>query len=293
MENIIIRKLETIADYRQAEALQHAVWGGPDRLDVIPLHVLVTVQKNGGLVLGAFTPSGRMVAYLLGFLGWHRADGGQLKHCSHQLGVLPKYWGRGLGRRMKLAQREEVMKQGLDLITWTYDPLEGPNARLNIARLGATCSTYLREPYGEMEDALNEGVPADRFEVTWWLYSDRVVRRLADLSAGSGPRATTWPPFAVANSLHITAAGLLAPVDWKLPDEERFLVAVPPNFQEIKRADRELAIAWREHTHALFAAAFTAGCEVRDFYSVVGDGERRNAYLLEEAGGVERGAAPE
>ncbi len=278
MENIVIRKLETSADYHQAEALQHAVWGGPDRLDVIPLHVLVTVQKYGGLVLGAFTPDGSMVAYLLGFLGWHPDGSGQLKHCSHQLGVLPEHRGRGLGRRMKLAQRDEIMKQGLDLITWTYDPLEGPNARLNIARLGATCSTYLREPYGEMDDALNKGVPADRFEVTWWLASDRVVRRLA----ASGARCHTLPPLALANAPRASATGSLSPGEWHVPDAARFLVAVPPDFQAIKRAERDLAIAWREQTRDLFEAAFAAGYEVRDFHSVVTDGERRNVYLLEK-----------
>src|SRR6185436_11873728 len=106
----------------------------------------------------------------LGFLG--TTDGPasrpamtRLKHCSHQLGVLPAYRDQDIGYRLKLAQRDWVNLQGVRLITWTYDPLESRNARLNIARLGAVCRTYRREPYGVMEDTLNAGVPADRFQV--------------------------------------------------------------------------------------------------------------------------------
>ena len=125
--------------------MQRQVWPGTD-LDVVPLHLLTTVAHNGGLVLGAFHGD-RMVGFLLGFLG---TDEGQpnrpalarLKHCSHMLGVLPEYRGQHIGYQLKLAQRDYVSVQGVRLITWTYDPLESRNARLNIARLGAVCNTY-------------------------------------------------------------------------------------------------------------------------------------------------------
>ncbi len=237
--DIIIRKLQTIAEFQEAEALQQIVWNRPDGLDVIPLHTQVAIQKYGGLVLGAFTPEGEMAAYLLGFLGRH--SDGRIKHCSQQLGVLPEYRGQGLGTRMKLAQREEVLKQGLDLITWTYDPLEGPNARLNIAHLGATCSTYLREPYGQMEDELNRGVAADRFEVTWWITSERVARRVAALTERTGQRPAVLPPLPFANRVHRTEGGFFAPGEWHLPESDRFLVQVPTDFQAIKRANNRLA----------------------------------------------------
>jgi len=281
--DIIIRKLQTIAEFLEAEELQQVVWNRPDGLDVIPLHTQVAIQKNGGLVLGGFTPQGEMAAYLLGFLGRH--SDGRIKHCSQQLGVLPKYRGQGIGTRMKLAQREEVLKQGLDLITWTYDPLEGPNARLNITHLGATCSTYLREPYGEMGDDLNRGVAADRFEVTWWITSERVARRVAALTERTHRHPVTLTPLPFANRVHRTESGFSAPDEWNLPGSDRFLVQVPTDFQAIKRADHELAVAWREHTRALFEAAFASGYEVRDFYSVVEGGQQRNVYLLVEVSG--------
>ncbi|NOZ06611.1 MAG: hypothetical protein GXP41_09735 [Chloroflexi bacterium] len=277
--DIIIRRLETAEEYKQTEDLQQAIWTTPDRLDVIPIHVQATVQRNGGLVLGAFAPDGEMVGYLLGFLGQH--TDGRIKHCSHQMGVLTAYRSHGVGTRLKLVQREEVLQQGFDLITWTYDPLEGPNAHLNIARLGATCSMYLRKPYGDMEDALNKGVDPDRFEVTWWIGRERVAKRVAALRAGHAPHLRALPSVAHINHPQRTETGLLIPDDWQLPGGEPFLVEVPPNFREIKKAARELAVAWRENTRDLFEAAFAAGYEVQDFFSITTSEGRRNFYLLQ------------
>ena len=70
---------------------------------------------------------------------------------------------------MKTYQREHVLRQGLDLITWTYNPLLARNAQLNIAKLGAVCTTYLPNLYGPMRDGLNAGLPSDRFQVDWWI----------------------------------------------------------------------------------------------------------------------------
>ncbi len=278
--NVVIRRLQSAREYKLAEDLQQAIWTTPDRLDVIPTHVQATVQRNGGLVLGAFAPDGdEMVGYLLGFLGQH-ADG-RIKHCSHQMGVLAAYRSHGLGTSLKLVQREEVLKQGLDLVTWTYDPLEGPNAYLNIARLGATCSMYLRKPYGDMEDALNKGVEPDRFEVTWWIASERVAERVATLRAGRSINPRPLPAVHQINHPQRVAAGFLAPDEWQIPAGEPFLVEVPPNFREIKKADRELAVAWRENTRSLFEAAFAAGYEVQDFFSIATAERRSNFYLLQ------------
>src|SRR5436190_1217473 len=133
---ITTRPLETVPEFLAAVELQRAVWPGPD-VDVVPLHLLVTIAHNGGLVLGAFH-------------------------------------GQQIGYQLKLAQRDYVAFQGVRLITWTFDPLESRNARLNIAKLGAVCNKYMRVPYGDMDDALNAAVPADRFQVDWWITSPRV-----------------------------------------------------------------------------------------------------------------------
>ena len=154
MSDWIIRLVETPEELQQAEQLQRIVWPGSDT-DVIPSHLLITAAHNGGLVLGAFLGD-RLVGLLFGFAGLSRVGSGwRPKHCSHQMGIHPDFRNRGIGYALKCAQAQIVREQGLDLITWTYDPLLSANAHLNIARLGAICNTYLRDAYGPMRDGLN------------------------------------------------------------------------------------------------------------------------------------------
>ena len=174
--SITIRPIETHAEYHALEQLQRDVWTLPD-VEVVPLHVLLTAAKNGGLLLGAFDGE-RLVGFVFGFPGL--TPEGRLKHCSHMAGVHPDYRDRGLGYSLKLAQREHVLAQGIDLITWTFDPLETRNASLNFHKLGAVCNTYIPNLYGEMRDGLNAGLPSDRFQVDWWIASERVAQRLAE-----------------------------------------------------------------------------------------------------------------
>ena len=158
-----IRPVSEQAEYLATERLQSEVWNLPD-VEIVPLHVLVTAAKNGGLLLGAFDGD-RLAGFVFGFPGL-TADG-RLKHCSHMAGVHPDYRDQNLGYRLKLAQREVVLSQGIDLITWTFDPLEARNAWLNFHKLGAVCNTYLRNVYGDMRDGLNAGLPSDRLQVEW------------------------------------------------------------------------------------------------------------------------------
>ena len=150
------------------------MWDLPD-VEVVPLHVLITAAKNGGLLLGAFDGE-TLAGFVFGFPGL--TPDGKLKHCSHMAGVHPAYRDRGLGYSLKLAQRLHVLAQGIDLITWTFDPLETRNATLNFHKLGAICNTYLPNLYGEMHNGLNAGLPSDRFQVDWWIASERVAQRL-------------------------------------------------------------------------------------------------------------------
>lgn len=139
-----IRHLSAPGDAGHAANLQRLIWGGDD----VPAHVLLAAEYNGGLCAGAFV-GGTLAGFVWGFLGLDsRVDPPRLKHCSHQLGVHPDYRNRGLGFLLKRFQWEFVRGQGIELITWTYDPLLATNAHLNIARLGATCATYRRDEYG-------------------------------------------------------------------------------------------------------------------------------------------------
>ena len=274
-KEIEIRPLHTVDEYRVAEHLQREVWNLDD-VKIAPDHLLITAQKNGGLVLGAFDVAAeggeRLVGFLFGFVGL--MSDGRAKHCSHMVGVAPAYQSQNLGYRLKLAQREHVLGQGLDLVTWTFDPLESRNARLNFSKLGATCNTYLRNLYGSMRDQLNAGLLSDRFQVDWRVASDHVAGRLR----GDGAGALLAEGISILNRALPGDDGLPHPSQKTLPIAgDRFLIQIPPHFQAIKTADFELARAWRSHTRVLFEAAFVGGYTVVDLLFEQG----RSYYLLD------------
>lgn len=253
---MLIRPLTTHEEILAVEQLQRDAWGVPD-VDVVPLHMLLTPPRHGGLLLGAFDGE-RLAGFVFGFLGL-TADG-RLKHCSHMAGVHPDYRDHGVGYALKLAQREHVLAQGLDLLTWTFDPLETRNAWLNFHKLGVICNTYIRNLYGAMRAAINAGPPSDRFEVEWWIRSRRVVERLriGEISPSPGPS--------------LGGRGERGGVR-----EDHLLIEVPANFQAIKRSDMTLAIEWRLRTRQLFEDAFAQGYTAVDLIKQ-GDGV---AYVLE------------
>ncbi|MDW8327325.1 MAG: hypothetical protein RMK99_12215 [Anaerolineales bacterium] len=282
-----IRPLESHADFLAAEDLQRAVWPGSD-VEVVPHHLLSTAAQNGGLVLGAFDGD-KLVGFVFGFLG---AEGDnddrpamtRLKHCSHMLGVLPEYRDQHIGYRLKLAQREFVLRQGVRLITWTYDPLESRNAHLNIARLGAVCRTYKRDVYGSMSDALNVGLPSDRFQVDWWITSNRVRERLEGKRAALNLESFTSTGAPTLNPAQVSEAdGLLHPAErFQKPEGTFALVEIPYNFQAIKVYDMGLARAWRYHIREVFELAFAAGYLVTDFFVESQAGRLRSFYALSQ-----------
>jgi predicted GNAT superfamily acetyltransferase len=275
--NIAIRPIETHAEYRAVEHLQREIWG-LEEAEVVPDHLLLTAHKNGGLVLGAFQPGPageEMVGFVFGFPGL-TPEGG-LKHCSHMAGVAPACQNQNLGYRLKLAQRQHVLAQGIPLITWTFDPLESRNAFLNFRKLGGACRTYLRDLYGSMRDALNVALPSDRFEVEWHIASRHVRDRLEGSRGGPSLAALR---AAGASLLNPPLPGdPLRPAESPCPETgERLLIQIPAHFQAIKAADMELARAWRLHTRDLFETLFAGGYTVTDMLFEAG----QSYYLLEQ-----------
>jgi predicted GNAT superfamily acetyltransferase len=280
-EGIHIEKLTTIQQFHQCEELQRQVWG-LSATDIIPLHLLLTAQKSGGLVLGAFDEKGKMVGCLFGFLGARDATARQLKHCSHMVGVLEEWQGRGVGYRLKLAQREHALAQGLELVTWTYDPLESLNAALNIGKLGVVCRTYFRDLYGEMEDERNVGLSSDRFEADWWVASRRVADRLASREHRPSLEAVLESGAQLLNPATAGPDGLLWPSPASLePMAETVLVEIPAHLQAIKAADMALARQWRAHTREIFERCFAAVYTVTEFISALQGDLRRSYYVLQ------------
>jgi predicted GNAT superfamily acetyltransferase len=277
---LTIRILETASEMEQLEELQRQVWPGSET-DILPVHLLVTLAHNGGLVLGAYQDE-KLVGLLVGFVGLYDVpDGPRAKHCSHELGVLPEVRDAGVGFALKRAQWQWVRQQGLDRITWTYDPLLSRNGHLNIARLGAVCNTYLREVYGEMRDGLNAGLPSDRFQVDWWINTKRVERRL-----GGHPRpALTLADFEAAEAQVLypvdSAGAFLRPPGHLTALEGALLLAeIPSDFLQLKAADFELACAWRWFSRELFETCFSAGYLVTDFIFDKSSNRPRSFYVL-------------
>jgi predicted GNAT superfamily acetyltransferase len=175
-----------------------------------------------------------------------------------------------------------VRRQGLNHITWTYDPLLSRNAYLNIAKLGAVCNIYRRSEYGDMRDGLNAGLPSDRFQVDWWLNTRRVEHRLGKHARGrlklkQFTKADLQPLYAP----HTGTDGLLQPPEHFPPLSGSILLAeIPSDFMALKADDFALARDWRYFTREVFETAFASGYLVTDFVFEKETGKPRSLYIF-------------
>jgi predicted GNAT superfamily acetyltransferase len=272
-------EIADIAGCRAVVDLQVEVWGRDS--ETVPASVLMASIRRGGLLLGALPRAA--AAPLGGFVwslpGW-RDD--VPTHWSHMLAVHPDLRGVRLGERLKLAQRERVLASGLDLIEWTFDPLQAQNAYLNVAVLGSIAATYLIDAYGEMRGPLHLGTPTDRLVAEWWIRTPHVERRLA-LRAGTSGLPLTARSAAIAEAPAViatrTTGGWVAPagVDTHV-DARRILVPIPPRFGQMQREARELALEWRHASRAAFTTYLARAYRVVDFLRNRDEGG--GAYLL-------------
>jgi len=200
---ISIRPCDTLDELHACVGLQKEVWQFPD-IDVVPVRMFVVAQKIGGQVIGAFAGD-RLAGFVLAIPGAHGTT--SYLH-SHMLAVLPEFRNLGLGRRLKLAQRDDALLRGFDLIEWTFDPLEIKNAYLNVQKLGAIARRYSIDHYGSSSSPLQGGLPTDRLIAEWWLHSKRVMAAVE----GEG-----LPRINVQKSILVPAAIY----EWKKSDAER------------------------------------------------------------------------
>lgn len=227
---INIRPVRGFAELRAVEEMQKEVWGVPD-LDVVPATHLVAVVAAGGVLLGAF--DGEMLAgFVYGFVA---QEDGEIAHHSHMLAVKHEYRNFNLGYKLKLAQREAVLAQNINLITWTFDPLQSLNAYFNFAKLGVIAERYVINFYGAEATSFLHQTGTDRFWVKWILNSERVIKRLnKDMSLEE-------------------------------PDD-KVLIEIPGDINAVQQESPETAHGWRERTRKAFTEAIDAGYVVRDFY---------------------------
>ncbi len=166
---IEVRKLHEQVEFAEAVRLQRTIWGFDD-LELLPVRFFVVANKIGGQTIGAFDGS-RMVGFLLGIPGIK--PGGAVYMHSHMMGVLDLYRNAGVGRMLKFAQRDDALAGGLDLVEWTFDPLEIKNAFFNIERLGVVIRRYVLNQYGKTTSALHGGLPTDRCIAEWWIRREK------------------------------------------------------------------------------------------------------------------------
>jgi predicted GNAT superfamily acetyltransferase len=171
---VVIRRCEGLDELRACIVLQKEIWNFSDS-ELVPLRMFVVAEKVGGQVMGAFAGK-EMVGFALSVPG---TRSGRIYLHSHMLAVRKDYRNGGLGRRLKLLQREDALLRGIELIEWTFDPLEIKNAYLNIEKLGAIARRYNINQYGITTSPLQGGLPSDRLIAEWWLKSQRVERLLA------------------------------------------------------------------------------------------------------------------
>jgi predicted GNAT superfamily acetyltransferase len=227
-QSIVIRKCGGVDELRACVDLQKQVWKFAD-IDVVPLRLFVVAEKIGGQIIGAYA-DGELAGFAMAIPG--SRNGSAYLH-SHMLAVLEEYRNQGLGRRLKLAQREDALQNGFDLVEWTFDPLEIKNAHLNLSRLGAISRRYSVNHYGFSSSPLQGGLPTDRLVAEWWLRSKRVC----DLLDRNQP-----PQFEVMKKI-VVPAEIYA---WKASDADRGKAA-----QVQKRNREEFLLAFSQGLAAL------------------------------------------
>jgi predicted GNAT superfamily acetyltransferase len=240
---IEVRHCQSLAEYETCVRLELQIWG---EQIAVPSAIFVVAHHTGGQVLGAFDGD-QVVGFTLALAG---TRGGKSFLHSHMTAVLPEYQNRGVGRRLKLFQRQDALKRDIRLVEWTFDPLELKNAHFNFVRLGAIAQRLIPDCYGITASPLHAGLPTDRLVAEWWIDSDRVKNILADNS-------------------------LPAAVDTQS-------ISLPANLNEIRVKDRAAAARVQSQVRGQFQKLFHSG------YIVTGV-EPRGAgtdYILEPAASV-------
>ncbi|MGB2591531.1 MAG: GNAT family N-acetyltransferase [Candidatus Acidiferrum sp.] len=173
-QGITVRTLETAEEMKVCVDLQQQIWSYTE-IDTVPDQICIVARKTGGHVMAAYDGE-RPVGFALAFAAMR--DGLTYLH-SHMVGVVESHQNRGVGRQLKLAQREDALERGINLIEWTFDPLQLKNAHFNIERLGAIVRHYVPNLYGRTSSPLHAGLPTDRLVAEWWVRSQRVEEVLA------------------------------------------------------------------------------------------------------------------
>lgn len=273
----MIRPLTTLDECRKVAEIEKLVWGYTDAEDVVPPPVLIVSIKRGGTLLGAFDEAGEMKGFVYAIPALK--DGRQTQW-SHMLGVTPDARDSGLGAALKLAQRERALQMGIELIEWTYDPLQALNAHFNFAKLGIVVEEYEENIYGDSSSPLHRGTPTDRFVAEWHLSTPHVERRIA--ASGRFRARDSAVSAAVLVNPSRRAGQWLEPGPSALDvDAARLLVEIPTGFTDMQARQPDLALDWRLATRRILQTYFARGYRAVDF--ILAREAGRGQYLLAQA----------
>ena len=245
-DDFIIRPLRSRGDCEAGVQLQRDIWGR-DFSDVVPATILQVSQRVGGVAAGAFAPDGRLAGFVFGISG---VRDGAPAHWSDMLAVRPEARRRGLGRRLKLHQRRELLAAGVERVYWSFDPLVSRNAHLNLMALGAEPVEYVPDMYGDTASVLHRGLDTDRLIVEWRL-RDPAVERILDGDPPEAPAEARSAPVATA-----TADGAEPSPPPRAPWVR---VELPADIEHLKAADPDAARRWQRHLRQTFTAYFDDG----------------------------------
>jgi predicted GNAT superfamily acetyltransferase len=260
MNDIDIRDLTTIDEFRQVVGLEKAIWGYTDEGDLVTVPVFIFTVHRGATLIGAFHGE-RMVGFAYAVVGMKK---GKPMMWSHMAGVLPEYRG-GLGFRLKLAQRDRALAQGYDLIEWTFDPLQAMNAHFNFAKLGGVVEEYAPNFYGESTSALHRGTPTDRVVLSWKINEPHVIRRIEQASSALRIKSHEIADAPIVNTV-------VSDREWRKTTainlalkDRRVWIEIPTGFTEMQQRAAERAIVWRMDVRQMFDEYLAKGYRAVDF----------------------------
>ena len=270
---ITIRDIELISEMRDVESLQKEVWECDDR-DIVPLTLLAATRELGAILVGAFDGSA-LIGFAYSFIG--REDE-RMVHHSHMLAVRPTYRNASLGYKLKLAQRERALAQGITRMTWTFDPLQSLNAHFNLAKLGVIADAYKINFYGEATSSVLHQIGTDRLWVTWLLDSTRVRDRLQTKGQS---RTSNLEPDHTACLLQVGPDNVpQRRQSSQVTGKKHTTIEIPADINALQRESPELAATWREATRWAFSEAIAMGYLIEDFYGSSRNAQPAGVYLL-------------
>ncbi len=278
--HVEIRDITRVEEIRAVEELQKQVWGMSDR-DIVSVFMMAATNAVGGILLGAYDEDA-LVGFAYGFVG---LEAGQAILHSDMLAVRREYRAKGVGYRLKCAQRERALERNLRLMTWTFDPLQAANAHLNFAKLGVVSARYLVNFYGEQSSSFLHTTGTDRLWLTWPLESLRVKRRIEHGPPVEDVREMERLPALVKVNVDDSPAICDA---FDLSEAGRVLIEIPSQIGKVQEQNPACAQAWRAATRRAFTKALDKGFIVKEFFRR----ETKGVYLLTSQETFENIAAP-